>query len=90
MTIRERRVLRGDRNQCAGCGEFFNSTFAFDKHRIGSHGVHEGSERRRCMSPAEMLESGMLKNRDDFWVGNPWQEYPVRPSSEAQTAANEG
>lgn len=58
--------LTGDRNQCQGCKEFFNSTAAFDKHREGKHGVD-----RRCLAAAEMEAKGMAKNAAGFWVGSP-------------------
>lgn len=58
--------LTGDRNQCQGCKEFFNSTAAFDKHREGRHGVD-----RRCLTAAEMEDKGMAKNAAGFWVGSP-------------------
>lgn len=57
------KVLRGDRNQCPGCGEYFNSTFAFEKHRTGQHGVD-----RRCLTPEEMRAKGMDMNAAGFWV----------------------
>lgn len=43
---------------------YFNSNGAFDKHRTGKHGVN-----RRCMTEQEMLEKGMLINKDGFWIG---------------------
>lgn len=55
--------LRGDRNQCRGCGEWFNSTGAFDKHRTGDFGGE-----RRCMDEEEMLRRGMVKNATGFWI----------------------
>lgn len=58
-----RRPLTGDCNQCPTCGEFFNSTSAFDKHRIGEYEVA-----RRCLSVVEMLAIGMVKNSKDFWL----------------------
>jgi hypothetical protein len=61
--------LRGDRNQCPTCSEYFNSTFAFDKHRTGRIGID-----RRCMTPTEMLEHGMSKNEAGFWVSKRLQE----------------
>jgi hypothetical protein len=57
------KKLSGDRNQCPGCGEYFNSTFAFDKHRAGEFGVN-----RHCLSRAEMLTKGMSSNPAGFWV----------------------
>jgi hypothetical protein len=59
-------TLRGDRNQCAGCGELFNSTHAFEKHRVGDH---EGGQ-RRCLTPAEMEDKGMFIGADRFWRGS--------------------
>lgn len=58
-----KKPLRGDRNQCPGCSLYFNSTFAFDKHRTGRHGID-----RRCMSLEEMKAMGMDTNADGFWV----------------------
>jgi len=59
--------LAGDRCQCAGhpyrgCGEYFNSTRAFDKHRTGEYSS------RRCLSQAEMRAIGMAQNAAGFWV----------------------
>jgi len=57
------KVLRGDRCQCTVCLEYFNSTYAFDKHRIGKHGVN-----RQCMSVNRMYEAGMAINGAGFWI----------------------
>jgi hypothetical protein len=57
--------LNGDRNQCQGCKEYFNSTHAFDKHRDGDHGVN-----RRCLSADEMTAKGMFIAADGFWRGS--------------------
>lgn len=57
------RKLTGDRNQCRTCSAYFNSTSAFDKHRIGEYGGE-----RRCMTVAEMYAAGMAKNSDGFWL----------------------
>ncbi|KXU94176.1 hypothetical protein CR51_27275 [Caballeronia megalochromosomata] len=66
--MRQGVSLKGDRNQCGECGELFNSVYAFDKHRIGTVGVHEGPAARRCMSLIEMRFYGMAKNNFGFWV----------------------
>lgn len=58
-----KKTLRGDRNQCPSCSLYFNSTFAFDKHRTGKHGVD-----RRCMTMEEMLAAGMAQRADGFWI----------------------
>jgi hypothetical protein len=57
--------LTGDRNQCRGCGQYFNSTGAFDKHRRGDF----TDRTRRCLSTQEMQGSGMQRSRTGFWVG---------------------
>src|SRR5262245_60812392 len=65
--MKTRRKLKGDHNQCPACGEYFNSTHAFDKHRIGAYGKD-----RRCMTIEEMTAAGMGKRFDraglDWWV----------------------
>lgn len=54
--------LRGDRCQCRACGELFNSTYAFDKHRQGPY------TDRRCLSVAAMAERGFTQNAHGFWL----------------------
>jgi len=58
--------VSGSRCQCRACDEYFNSSFAFDKHRIGEHGKN-----RRCMTTDEMLGKGMERNKALFWVSSP-------------------
>ena len=65
--------LSGDRNQCQGCKAYFNSTAAFDKHRVGTFGAPIGdgtymAHTRRCRTPEEMAAAGMSKNAADFWI----------------------
>ena len=62
---RKTMKLTGDRNQCRMCGEAFNSTTAFDKHRVGEFGVD-----RRCRTAVEMREIGMVLRDNGFWVGS--------------------
>ncbi|WP_143325708.1 hypothetical protein [Paraburkholderia ribeironis] len=64
------RTLSGDRNQCAGCREYFNSSTAFDWHRTG-----EFSCDRRCMSDGEMRTRGMSINSAGFWITKPYAKY---------------
>ena len=59
-----RRKLRGDRNQCAACEEYFNSTHAFTKHRVGSF----EPDTRRCLTVAEMEAKTFSKTQDYFWL----------------------
>ena len=58
--------LSGNKNQCSGCGVFFFSNKAFDKHRTGKYGVN-----RRCRTPEEMLALGMFINIYGCWVTEP-------------------
>ncbi len=55
--------LTGQRNQCRGCSQYFNSNKAFDKHRTGKHG-----HGRRCLTPEEMMAKGMSLNKANFWI----------------------
>ena len=55
--------LTGDRNQCQGCKEFFNSIKGFDKHRRGTPSID-----RRCLTSTEMLAKGMSMNAHGFWI----------------------
>ena len=57
------KLLKGDRNQCASCKEFFNSIGAFEKHRTGK------MDSRRCLTPDEMTKKGMSINHRGFWIG---------------------
>ena len=61
--------LGSQRNQCPACREYFNSTSAFEKHRIGEFGVN-----RRCLTVDEMKAKGMKKNKDKFWVSESMPE----------------
>lgn len=49
--------------QCTACGELFNGTQSFDRHRIGNFGVD-----RRCMTAEEMRASGFADNAAGFWM----------------------
>lgn len=55
----------GDRCKCMACDLPFNSTAAFDMHRVGSYRV-QGD--RRCLTVTEMSERGMAENSEGFWV----------------------
>jgi hypothetical protein len=65
--------LSGDRNQCGGCHEYFNSSFAFDKHRTGEFGKD-----RRCLTTDEMKAKGMAVNAAGFWVSSVMPEAVVK------------
>lgn len=63
--------LRGDRCQCSGCGKYFNSTAAFDKHRRGEMTA------RKCLTEQEMTGKGMERNSAGFWITG---RMPTRPA----------
>jgi len=53
------------------CSLYFNSTSAFDRHRIGPmHG-------RRCLTVDEMLAKGMERNAAGFWMRCRYRLAPV-------------
>ena len=70
-------VLRGDRNECPGCGLLFSSTAAFSKHRVGTHSNGE----RRCLTPVEMSEQGFYLHEDGFWRGSRMPEQVLAKKS---------
>ena len=80
----KRRPLNGDHNQCPTCGEYFNSTFAFDKHRIGAFVVD-----RRCRTVAEMQEAGMALNAGNWWISEKGPEGLFHPDSVAVARSDE-
>lgn len=62
--------LSGNRCLCRGCGKYFNSVAAFDKHRSGP------AHARFCQDPAEI---GMVKNEGGWWITAPM---PLRTGPE--------
>lgn len=50
---------------CASCHESFTSDTAFDEHRVGAFGVD-----RRCLTPDEMSDSGILRDRRGYWMSS--------------------
>lgn len=58
--------LTGNRCQCPTCGEYFTSTRAFDRHRVGSYAKPGQPNTRRCMCAAEMDAAGFERNARGF------------------------
>ena len=75
------RKLAGDHCRCGQCGEYFNSTFAFDMHRVGSYKKNTS----RCLAPAEMRDMGMGVSNTGWWISQirPWES----DSDENQTTS---
>ena len=59
--------LTGDRNECPDAANSFNSSAAFDMHRVGSFGKRPENGGRRYRTVAEMTQHGMAKNTAGFW-----------------------
>jgi hypothetical protein len=57
-----RRRLTGSRCLCRGCNEYFNSVYAFDRHRIWASLIVQ-----RCLTDEEMVGKGMSVNASGFW-----------------------
>lgn len=58
-----RRTLRGDRNQCPACREFFNSSGAFGRHRVTL-----ADSGRACLDLDQMRGKGYAINGAGYWV----------------------
>ena len=50
-------------NKCSGCNRNFHSVSAFDAHRTGSYYLRQ----RKCLSEAEMLQQGMIQQKNGSW-----------------------
>lgn len=65
--------LKGERNQCPTCGDFFSGLESFDAHRTGLDGKTQKGKRRaegpgRCLTLAEMRENGFVRNEYFYWT----------------------
>ena len=54
--------------QCTACDDLFNSTTAFDGHRVGAFETLISGCQRRCLTPVEMKAKGWLRNAAGFWI----------------------
>lgn len=64
-----RMCLTVSRCQCTACGEYFNSTSTFDRHRLGDYakpGQLKGN--RRCLFVSDLLAKGWGRNAAGFWI----------------------
>jgi hypothetical protein len=72
-------MLTSSRNQCGGCGQYFNSNTAFEKHRSGIFGID-----RRCLNDQEMKAKKMVKNAAGFWTGEPMDQSIIEKRNAVQ------
>lgn len=69
MTGTNRPRLTGSRCQCAACGQLFNSTSTFYRHRVGDYAKPgELKGYRRCLFVPELLAKGWSRNEAGFWI----------------------
>ena len=54
-----------DQCKCPTCGLYFNSTYAFDKHRYGKYTADEGT--RHCLTLLQMQTSGWTQAKRGHW-----------------------
>lgn len=67
------RRLTGSRCLCHGCGEYFNSVYAFDRHR-----VWDSLTVQRCLNQEELVRKGMSINSSGFWITEPHRKHRVK------------
>lgn len=64
-----RLSLAGQRNQCCACLEYFASSSAFDRHRVGRYAKRgEWRGTRRCLTVEEMQSKGFELRAPGVWV----------------------
>lgn len=71
MKLQGRRCQCGDGGRNGGCGEYFTTTSAFDRHRVGNRGAPWAD--RWCLSEFGMEAIGMFQvERGDerLWFGS--------------------
>jgi hypothetical protein len=67
--------LRDDRNECPTCGALFESSDAFDAHRIGNFATPSKPNTRRCLTAQEMHDAGFRPNRAGFLLSEAEHKY---------------
>ena len=55
-----------DKCRCMACGEYFNSSYGFDEHRVGPWS-RSGAD-RRCLTIEEMRERGWALSATGHWI----------------------
>lgn len=55
-----------DMCRCMECGEYFNSSGTFSRHRTGDW--DDRGANRRCLTIAEMVAKGWEKSKSGHWI----------------------
>jgi len=53
--------------RCEGCKAQFHRLGGFEKHRVGSFAKGHGRGKRRCLTPTEMGQAGLVQDAAGFW-----------------------
>jgi hypothetical protein len=78
--------LTGNRCRCSACGDYFNSTSTFDRHRAGTFAARgTGSHARRCLTADELRAKGWARNAAGFWIERPRKASTTRVEAAAPT-----
>ena len=78
--------LTGNRCQCTTCGEYFNGVTPFDHHRVGSYAKPDQPNTRRCLTLAEMVAAGFIRNAAGFWCDRADPKHAMRPRAQGISA----
>jgi hypothetical protein len=70
--------LTKDRNECPTCGALFETSDAFDAHRVGKFAEGSKPNTRRCLTTTEMHEVGFRANKAGFLLSEVEHKYDDR------------
>lgn len=83
--------LTGRRCRCAACGDYFNSTSTFDRHRTGTFApIGVWAHSRRCLAPDELQAKGWSRNEAGFWIERARQPATARQEAPPEHGAASG
>lgn len=79
------RTLSGNRCQCPACGDWFNSTSTFDRHRVGTFESAGVANTRRCLVEVELTARGWSLNAGGFWIERRREAATIGPQGACTT-----
>lgn len=83
--------LTGNRCRCAACGDYFNSTSTFDRHRAGTFAARgTWPHARRCLTTEELHAKGWARNVVGFWIERPRKAATVAVEAASATGGASG